>query len=97
MEFIMILANLDNNEKVSFYSTEGMVLGSQKAIDGRVNYAVGTAQKIIIVKIGDNSIKDSDQEKEVIFDLNGRKLPALQKGWNIIKSNRKKTQKVYIK
>lgn len=42
-------------------------------------------------------LKDSDQEKEVIFDLNGRKLPALQKGWNIIKSNRKKTQKVYIK
>ena len=54
---IISISGLDNNEKVSFYSTEGMVLGSQKAIDGRVNYAVGTAQKIIIVKIGDNSIK----------------------------------------
>ena len=54
---IISISGLDNNEKVSFYSTEGMVLGSQKAIDGRVSYAVGTAQKIIIVKIGDNSIK----------------------------------------
>lgn len=58
---IISISGLDNNEKVSFYSTEGTVLGSQKAIDGRVSYAVGTAQKIIIVKIGDNSIKVMNQ------------------------------------
>ncbi len=55
------ISGLDNNESVSFYTVDGKVLGTQKAIDGRVNYAVGTVQKIIIVRIGDSSIKITNQ------------------------------------
>ena len=58
---IISISGLDNNEKVSFYSTDGITLGSQKAIDGCVNYAVGTAEKFIIVRIGNNSLKVTNQ------------------------------------
>ena len=58
---IISISGLDNNEKVSFYSIDGITLGSQKAIDGCVNYAVGTAEKFIIVRIGNNRFKVTNQ------------------------------------
>lgn len=58
---IISISGLDNNEKVSFYSIDGITLGLQKAIDGCVNYAVGTAEKFIIVRIGNNRFKVTNQ------------------------------------
>ena len=51
------ISGLDNNELVSFCTIDGKVLGSQKAIDGAVSYAIDNNTKIVIAKIGDSCIK----------------------------------------
>ena len=51
------ISGLDNNESVSFYTVDGKALGSQKAINGTVSYTIGNNTKIVIARIGENSIK----------------------------------------
>lgn len=51
------ISGLDNNEAVSFYTIDGKVLGTQKAINGIANYVIDNNTKIVIVRIGENSIK----------------------------------------
>lgn len=51
------ISGLDNNEPVSFYTVDGKALGTKKAISGTINYAIGNNTKIVIARIGENSIK----------------------------------------
>lgn len=51
------ISGLENNEQVTVYDISGKMIGSTRAFMGEVNFNVGNANKIILVKIGNESIK----------------------------------------
>lgn len=54
---ILSISGLDNNEQVTLYDTSGKMIGNAKAFMGEANFCVGNTYKIIIVKIGNESLK----------------------------------------
>lgn len=52
------LSGLSNNELVKFYAPDGKLIGTQYAIDGKVNYAVSSSTAtLVIAKIKNNNLK----------------------------------------
>lgn len=51
------VSGLDNNESVMFYDVAGKLLGKAKSVQGIAQCAVGNKNEIVIVKIGDTSLK----------------------------------------
>lgn len=51
------ISGLEINELVTVYDTSGKMIGSAKAFMGGAKFSVGNAYKIIILKIGNESIK----------------------------------------
>lgn len=54
-EGVVSVSGLDNGEQVLFYRVDGSMLGKQKAQSGAASLA--TSEKIVIVKVGDSSMK----------------------------------------
>ena len=53
------LSGLTDGEVVSFYTVAGMTLGTVKAVGSEVNFDTGFTNQVIIVRIGESSIKVS--------------------------------------
>lgn len=52
------LSGLNNNELVKFYTPDGKLIGTQYAIDGKVNYAVSSSTStLVIAKVMNNNLK----------------------------------------
>ena len=54
---VLSISGLETNEHVTLYDTSGKMIGSAKAFMGEANFSINNANKIIIVKIGTESIK----------------------------------------
>ena len=54
---ILSISGLENNEKVTIFDTSGKMIGSAKAFMGEANFNIGNVNKVIIVNIGNESIK----------------------------------------
>ena len=54
---VISISGLNNDEQVSFYGIDGILIGSQRSINGEIHYAVGYNKEIVIAKIGDEAIK----------------------------------------
>lgn len=54
---MVTVSGLANNETVQFYTTDGALLYTTMAQNGTASYAVGNSLSLIVVKIGDTSIK----------------------------------------
>lgn len=53
---VITISGLKSDEKVSFYTVDGKLLGQTTAVNGTASYAVGTSG-VVIVKLGETSIK----------------------------------------
>lgn len=53
------ISGLENNETISLYTVEGCLIGSSKAISGTAIFTVNKTNKIVIIKVGNESIKIS--------------------------------------
>lgn len=53
----LTISGLDNNENVSLYTTEGILIGNGKSVSGSAIFNLNNTNKIVIVKIGKESIK----------------------------------------
>ena len=53
----LTISGLDNNENVSVYTTEGILIGNGKSVSGSAIFNLNSTNKIVIVKIGKESIK----------------------------------------
>ena len=54
---ILSISGLEINEEVRLFDTSGRMIGNAKAFMGETSFSVGNTNKIIIVKIGNESIK----------------------------------------
>lgn len=54
---VISISGLNNDEQVSFYGIDGVLIGSQRSINGEIHYAVGYNKEVVIAKIGDEAIK----------------------------------------
>ena len=52
---IVTISGLDEGERIEFLSVDGKVLGSATSVDGTASFS--TSEKIVIVKIGSQSVK----------------------------------------
>ena len=53
----LTISGLNNNENVSLYTTEGILIGNGKSVSGSAIFNLNNTNKIVIVKIGKESIK----------------------------------------
>ncbi len=51
---VVTLSGLDDDETVTFYTTNGQKIGGMKAVNGMASCA--TSEKIIVAKVGEQSI-----------------------------------------
>ena len=51
------ISGLDDNETVSMYNIEGCLIGNSKSISGTALFNLGRIDKVVIIKIGNESIK----------------------------------------
>ena len=51
------ISGLENDEEVILCDTSGKIIGNKRAFLGEVIFNIGISNKIIIVKIGNKSIK----------------------------------------
>lgn len=56
---IITISGLNNNEEVSFYTIDGKYIGHSRAISGKAVFSSASTGTIVIIKIGDNSLKIS--------------------------------------
>lgn len=53
----LTVSGLNNNEKVIIYDINGTEIGTTKSIDGSATFNINKADKVIVVKVGNDSIK----------------------------------------
>ena len=53
----LTISGLDNNESVGMYTIEGVQIGRNKAIFGSATFSINRSDKVVIIKIGNESIK----------------------------------------
>ncbi len=51
------VSGLNNNEPVSLYDISGKIISSAKSVDGTAIFSVNKALKVVVVKVGNDSIK----------------------------------------
>ena len=54
---VVEISRLNSAESVSFYTEAGQLIGTTTAVDGTVQYAIGTENDMVIAKFGSASIK----------------------------------------
>lgn len=53
----LTISGLDNNESVEVYTLEGVQIGRNRAIFGSASFNINRSEKVVILKIGNESIK----------------------------------------